>query len=183
MAHGFVVSSLLWISITSPFAMQAQALPVVKLEGHKDVFQHGRVFVAGQPNLDLLRTLKAQGVTLVVNLRDEKEMKDHAATAFQEEALVKELGMDYLWIPLGEKASYTPTALERFGLAEKVHPGKILLHCASGGRASIFYIAHLARHRGQNLNEAVAVGKQMKFVFPLEDLLGSPLAMTMKDGK
>lgn len=155
---------------------QPTAPDVTKLEGFKDVFRHRYTFIAGQPNLELLRELKRQGVTLVVNVRDEKETKDHAAIAYGEEATVKELGMAYLWLPLGDRAAYVPTVLERLKAALQAHPGKVLIHCTVGGRATTVYMAHLVRHQGLSLDQAAQVGRRMKFTFPMEDLLGIPVS-------
>src|SRR5438128_2016147 len=56
------------------------------------------VFIGGQPTEKALRDLKAQGVTTVVNLRSPEEMK--SAVKFDEAALVKQLGMRYVYIPM-----------------------------------------------------------------------------------
>jgi uncharacterized protein (TIGR01244 family) len=179
--RGLFLSVFLYcLPFGSPLGAQAKSLPVVKLEGMKDVFQHGGVFVAGQPNLETLRALKEKGVKLVVNVRDEKEVKEHANAAFQDEAMVKELGMAYLWLPLADKASYTPAAVEHLAKAMNANPGKTLIHCAVGGRATVLYMAYLVRHGGFSLDEAFACGKQMRYSFFLEDLLGSPVSMTTR---
>lgn len=163
-----------------PALLAAQTPPeaVTRLEGFKDVFRQGPVFVSGQPSLELLRALKGEGVTLVVNLRSEKEVREHAATGFQEEALVRELGMAYIAIPLGEKGTYAPAAVERLEQARRARPGKVLIHCASGGRATLLHMAYQVRVAGLSLDEAAAAGRQMAFTFPLEDLLGTRVAFS-----
>src|SRR6476661_5113123 len=55
------------------------------------------MFIAGQPTEKALRDLRARGVTTVVNLRMPDEM---ARVGFDEAALVKELGMRYVHIPM-----------------------------------------------------------------------------------
>src|SRR5436305_1813612 len=55
------------------------------------------MFIAGQPTEKALRELRAKGVTTVVNLRMPEEM---AQIGFDEAALVKELGMTYVYIPM-----------------------------------------------------------------------------------
>lgn len=165
------------IALSSLTLLAQPAAPeVTKLDGFKEVFRHRDTFIAGQPTLELLRELKRQGVTLVVNVRDEKEMKDHAALAFSEEALVKELGMAYLWLPLGDRTTYVPSVLERLKASLQSHPGKVLLHCAGGGRVTTLYMAHLVRHQGWTLDEAARLGRQLKFSFPLEGLLGTTVS-------
>src|SRR5215831_1032021 len=55
------------------------------------------MFIGGQPTEQALRELHAKGVTTVVNLRMPEEM---ARVSFDEAALVKELGMTYVHIPM-----------------------------------------------------------------------------------
>jgi uncharacterized protein (TIGR01244 family) len=145
---------------------------VVKIPAIKDLFQTGDIFIGGQPNLEALRWIKSQGVTLIVNLRSEPENKEFTATSFTEENLVKEMGMTYLSLPVGEKDSYAPKTVDKLAEALAASQGKTLIHCASGVRATNLWIAYLVRTRGRSLNEAIAIGKQMKFTFPVEDFLG-----------
>src|SRR5262245_28967492 len=55
------------------------------------------MFIGGQPTEKALRDLKVKGVTTVVNLRMPEEM---ARVGFDEAALVKELGIKYVYIPM-----------------------------------------------------------------------------------
>src|SRR5262245_65990893 len=59
------------------------------------------MFIGGQPTEKALRELKAKGVTTVVNLRMPEEM---ARVGFDENALIKELGIRYVYIPMRGKA-------------------------------------------------------------------------------
>src|SRR4051812_34098232 len=94
------------------------------------------MFIGGQPTEKALREMKAQGVTTVVNLRTPPEMQ--TAVHFDEEALVKELGMRYVYIPMRGNAEfpYSPAALDKFTDALKTADGKVLLHCTIAWRAS-----------------------------------------------
>src|ERR1043165_11612 len=56
------------------------------------------IFIGGQPTEKALREMKAQGVTTVVNLRTPEEMK--SAVKFDEPALIQQLGMRYVYIPM-----------------------------------------------------------------------------------
>ena len=151
---------------------------VIKVEGIKDLFQTGDFYIGGQPNLETLRLLKTQGVTLVVNLRTEAENKEFAVAAFTEETIIKELGLTYSAVPIGDKESYSPKTVGKIAETLKNNSGKTLIHCATGVRATNLWMAYLVRHRGQTLNDAVLVGKQMKFTFPVEDFLGSKVSFT-----
>lgn len=152
---------------------------VYKVEGKKDLFRSTNFYFGGQPNLETMRWLKSEGVTLVVNLRSEKENKDFAETAFNEENMARELGMAYVSIPLGERPSYRPQAVDTFALVLKTHTGKAFVHCLSGGRASYMWMAYLVRHRGYSLNDAVTIGKRIKYQAQLEDLLGAKISLAV----
>src|SRR3954469_23631586 len=56
------------------------------------------MFIGGQPTEKALRDLKARGVTTIVNLRSPEEMTRNVS--FDEAALIKELGMKYVYIPM-----------------------------------------------------------------------------------
>ncbi len=92
--------------------------------------------------------------------------------------MAKQLGMAYASIPLGEKGSYRPQAVDTLSIVLKNHTGKAFIHCLSGGRASYMWAAYLVRHRGYSLNDAVTIGKRMKYPTYLEDLLGGKISYT-----
>ncbi|HJQ11183.1 MAG TPA: sulfur transferase domain-containing protein, partial [Gemmatimonadaceae bacterium] len=56
------------------------------------------VFISGQPTEKALRDLAAQGVKTVVNLRTPPEMVTRVP--FDEKALVSQLGMKYIHLPM-----------------------------------------------------------------------------------
>jgi uncharacterized protein (TIGR01244 family) len=149
-----------------------------KVEGRKDLFRSTNFYFGGQSNLETLRWLKSEGVTTIVNLRSDKENKEFADMAFDEAAIAKELGMAYASIPLGDKASYRPQAVDTLAIVLGNHTGKAFIHCLSGGRASYVWVAYLVRHRGYSLNDAIAIGKRIKYPTNLEDLLGGKVDYT-----
>jgi uncharacterized protein (TIGR01244 family) len=144
------------------------------------------MFIGGQPTERALRELKAQGVTTVVNLRTPPEMK--SAVRFDEEALVKELGMRYVYIPMrgNDEFPYSPAALDRFAEAVKSTDGKVLLHCTIAWRASHLWTAYLIRDRGIPESDALAHGRAINLMDdhrmgangrqPVEDFLNRNLA-------
>ena len=113
------------------------------------------LFIAGQPTEKALRDLKAGGVTTVINLRMPEEMKQ---VGFDEAALVKELGMTYVHIPMRGSAEnpYGPRQLDQFAAAMAAADGKVLLHCTVAWRASHLWAAHLIRDRGVPVASALA---------------------------
>jgi uncharacterized protein (TIGR01244 family) len=114
------------------------------------------VFIGGQPTEKALREMKAQGVTVVVNLRTPEEMKN--AVRFDEPALIQQLGMRYVYIPMrgNEEFPYSPAAVARFADAVGLANGKVLLHCTVAWRASHLWAAYLIQERGVPVETALA---------------------------
>jgi uncharacterized protein (TIGR01244 family) len=114
------------------------------------------VFIGGQPTEKALREMKAQGVTVVVNLRTPEEMKN--AVRFDEPALIQQLGMRYVYIPMrgNEEFPYSPAAVARFADAVGSANGRVLLHCTVAWRASHLWAAYLIQERGVPVETALA---------------------------
>lgn len=137
------------------------------------------LFIAGQPTEKALRDLKAKGVTTVINLRMPEEMKQ---IGFDEAALLKELGMNYVHIPMRgtPEHPYGPAQLDRFAAALASADGKVLLHCTVAWRASHLWGAYLIRDRGVAVATALAQTRRINLrdeapfngVQPIEGFLG-----------
>ena len=139
------------------------------------------MFIGGQPTEKALRDLKAKGVTTVVNLRMPEEM---ARVGFDEAALVKELGIKYVYIPMRGTAEnpYGPKQLDTFAAAMASADGKVLLHCTIAWRASHLWAAYLIRERKVPVTDALAQTRMINLMDnmrmgdgpqqPLEGFLG-----------
>jgi len=147
------------------------------------IHREGRVLIAGQPSEVAVRALPAHGVTAVVNLRTPGEMEDRDRVAFDEAALVRELGIEYVWIPLGgDDHPYTPAAVDTFAAVLQRHRGPVLLHCTVAWRASHLWAAYLVRYQGFAVDEAYARGEAMGIGrMPLARLLDRDLRVTDGD--
>lgn len=86
---------------------------------------------SGQPTLEQLQTLKADGYTTVINLRREGEFD-----TFDEPAEVAKMGMTYINIPLANIGAITPADAQALHDALADTTGPVLLHCGSGYRVS-----------------------------------------------
>ncbi len=137
------------------------------------------MFIGGQPTEKALRELKAKGVTTVVNLRMPEEM---AQIGFDEAALIKELGMRYVHIPMRGSAEnpYGPKELDAFAAAMASADGKVLLHCTVAWRASHMWAAYLIRERKMPVETVLSQTRQINLMDerpfgnqqPLEGFLG-----------
>lgn len=165
-----------------PFASAPAGDPVQVegVEGVDNCYLDGPVCIASQPSAEALRGFADDGVTVVINLRTDKEMDE---LGYDEAALCAESGLEYVRIPLGGKdPGYKPEALERFARAMEEHDGKALIHCASGGRATHMYVAYLIQSRGYSLDDAYAVGLRLRYQpMPLEQLLDRKIGYRFVD--
>jgi uncharacterized protein (TIGR01244 family) len=143
------------------------------------------LFIGGQPTERALRELKAQGVTTVVNLRTEEEMK--SSVNYDEAALIAKLGMKYVHLPVRGTSDlpYSPETVTKFADVMNKANGKVLLHCTIAWRASHLWAAYLIRERGIAVDSALANARAINLMDthrmggngrqPVEDFLGRTL--------
>jgi uncharacterized protein (TIGR01244 family) len=158
----------------------APLVPPAKIEypagGEGVIADAGSVIISGQPTEASLRHLvKEKGITLVINLRTPKEMDDRAVVPFDEAAVLKELGVDYVNVPLGRPDHpASPDKVDQVAAALAAHQGRALLHCTVAGRASHMWAAYLIRHRGVKPEVAVAEAASIQPNRPMyADLVGA----------
>jgi uncharacterized protein (TIGR01244 family) len=175
--------------LTGPNPTGDVPAPVV-LDGHgqfQDKFARvgDDVFISGQPTEQGLRDLHAQGVTTVVNLRTPEEMSKRVS--FDEAALVKSLGMEYVYVPVRGNAEfpYSPAAVKSFATAMTGAKGKVLLHCTIAWRASHLWAAYLIQYRDVPVAKALDQARSINLMDnmrmdgdrqPVEDFLGRSLS-------
>jgi uncharacterized protein (TIGR01244 family) len=148
-------------NVPAPVALETRGLFQDKLARVGD-----DVFISGQPTERALRELAAQGVTTVVNLRSPPEM---SRVPFDEAALVKELGMEYVYLPMRgtPELPYSPAAVKSFAAAMSNAKGKVLLHCTIAWRASHLWAAYLIQYR--NVPVATAL-QQTRMINLMDDM-------------
>jgi TolB protein len=112
-------------------------------------------FIAGQPTERALREMHDQGVTTVVNLRSPEEMQNQVK--FDERAVVGQLGMKYVYLPMRgtPEFPYSPEAVTKLAAAVAGANGKVLLHCTVAWRASHLWAAYLIHERGVDVETAL----------------------------
>jgi uncharacterized protein (TIGR01244 family) len=141
------------------------------------------MFIGGQPTEKALRELAAKGVTTVVNLRMPQEME---RVGFDEAALVKELGIRYVHIPMrgSPENPYGPKELATFAAAMGAADGKVLLHCTVAWRASHLWAAYLIQERKMPVAAALSHARSINLMDdrpsdggrqPVEGFLGRDL--------
>lgn len=114
-----------------------------------------RLLIGGQPEPAALEAARAAGYTLVVNLRTPAE-----DAGFDEAALVRELGMAYVSLPVGGPAGLGREQAARLDAVLAAHPDeRILLHCSSGNRVGALFALRAGLLQGEDTETAVAIGR------------------------
>ncbi len=117
-----------------------------------------QVWTGGQPTLDHLTKLKAEGVDIIINLRPASEH-----TGEQEAAKVKELGLRYFNVPVAYNAPKPEDADAFLKLTdEHLREGRVFIHCAAAIRVGAFWLIRRVLRDGwtyeQALEEANKIG-------------------------
>lgn len=165
----------LLIIILSAITLQAQenapmAKEVIQENTFEDLYRYGNFYISGQPEVARLTWLKDHGVKKIINLRSEEEIREFKEETYDEQFVAEQLGFDFYSLPVDSKTGFTHVNQAAFNaLADAGTP--TLVHCQSGKRATFFFIAYLVQERGYTLEEAVSIGRQMKYSSPLEQLL------------
>ena len=90
---------------------------------------------AGQPTLDQLSELKEQGIRTVLNLRRPSEHD-----AVEEEARVRELGMNYFNIPIAGADIRDEQVEEFLALTDDSDNRTVFIHCGSANRVGALWL-------------------------------------------
>lgn len=97
-----------------------------------------KLSVAGQPSLDAIGALGAEGVALLVNNRPDGEEPNQPGAA-AERAAAEAAGLAYLDLPV-TGGTITREAVERFHAAVRAAPGPVVAHCRSGTRSLTLWV-------------------------------------------
>ena len=109
------------------------------------------VVTGGQPTGEQLKALKAAGGNMVLDLRDPMEPRP-----VDEAALVRELGMEYVNIPV-RAGSLDDTTLEHIlAVLRRAADRVVFFHCGSGSRVGGALIPYFILDQGMEEEDAVA---------------------------
>lgn len=114
-----------------------------------------RLTISGQPTEAQLEALAEEGYTTIINLRPEGEFD-----GFDESAAVASLGMNYVSIPVQKTQSITAEDAQALHAALEGASGPVLLHCASGGRATGLFAIEQYLMAGASREQAVEIATQ-----------------------
>jgi protein tyrosine phosphatase (PTP) superfamily phosphohydrolase (DUF442 family) len=134
------------------------------------------VITGGQPSAEQLRALQHAGGGIVLDVRDSME-----ARPLDEPALVRQLGMEYVNIPVRE-GSLDDGTLERIltvlrGATDRT----VFFHCSSGNRVGGALIPYLILDQG--MDEQDAVEQAMRVGLRSAEMLDWGLAYARRNQK
>ena len=105
---------------------------------------------SGQPNADQLQSLPDVGFERVVYLA----FSDHDSSLPNEDRIVKDLGMDYIHIPVDWDAPSRSDFYAFAGAMQREPNKKTLVHCQVNFRASAFSFLYRVLYEGVSIDQA-----------------------------
>lgn len=147
--------------------MQSEFLPT---EGINNLYKTANIFLAGQPSLEALEKIKEMGVTKIFNLRSEGEL-DFAPL----EAKIKELGMEYFFIPIMKDGALNKEACDLLN-KQVTDDGTSFVHCGSANRVGGWLITYLVSQKSVDFEQAVSIAqksglKSVEFIEQVQHML------------
>ncbi len=115
-----------------------------------------KICTGGQPSLDDLARLKADGVKAVVNLRMSSEMNVE-----EESSKAKELGLRYFHIPFDNANPKTEAADEFLKVMSDAANRPIFIHCTSANRVGAFWMIYRVLKDGWKVEDAEEEAKKV----------------------
>ncbi|MDE2464641.1 MAG: protein tyrosine phosphatase family protein [Alphaproteobacteria bacterium] len=112
-----------------------------------------QVGTAGQPTAEQFRAMRAAGYEAVVNLlpREQKNaLKD-------EDTLIRELGMEYYYIPVVWSAPQQQDFVAFCEVMERLEGRRTFVHCAMNMRVTAFYSSYAIKYLGWTEDKADAL--------------------------
>jgi protein tyrosine phosphatase (PTP) superfamily phosphohydrolase (DUF442 family) len=115
------------------------------------------VITGGQPNAEQLTALKDAGGGIVLDIRDPMESRP-----INEETLVRQLGMEYVNVPVRAGALDDRTLERILTLLRQVGERTVFFHCGSGNRVGgaliPYFILDLGMEEQDAVDQAMRVG-------------------------
>lgn len=108
------------------------------------------VITGGQPNAAQLRALQAGGGEIVLDIRDPMEPR-----LVDEQALVRELGMEYVNIPVRAGSLDDATLEQILTVLRGAGDRTVFFHCGSGNRVGGALIPYFILDQGMEEQDAV----------------------------
>src|SRR5215210_2566102 len=138
-----LVSSILLLAISAAIGQEDSAPIRNFLRVNKDFC------TGGQPRLEHLEKLKAEGVKAIINLRQPTEHR-----AAEEEAKAKELGLRYFNIPFAFANPKDEQATEFLKITDDPENRPAFIHCTAAIRVGAFWMIRRVLRDGWSIEDA-----------------------------
>ena len=145
------ISVILIILFAMPLAAQQDVPPIRNF-----VRVNAEFCTGGQPRLEHLQQLKAEGVKAIINLRPPAEHR-----AAEEEAKAKELGLRYFNIPFVFGEPKDEQATEFLKITDDPANRPAFIHCAAGIRVGAFWMIRRVLRDGWTIEKAEAEAEKV----------------------
>jgi protein tyrosine phosphatase (PTP) superfamily phosphohydrolase (DUF442 family) len=139
-----ILFSFLLISLFAISSSPQESPPIRNFVRVNDQFCTG-----GQPRLEQLEKLKADGVKSILNLRQPSEHR-----AAEEEAKAKELGLRYFNIPFVFGDPKDEQATEFLRITDDPENRPIFIHCTAAIRVGAFWMIRRVLRDGWSIKDA-----------------------------
>jgi len=110
----------------------------------------------GQPKIEALAKLKAEGVKSIINLRQPSEHR-----AADEEAMAKELGLKYFNIPVVYASPKEEQATEFLKITDDPANRPVFIHCTAAIRVGAFWMIRRVLRDGWTVEAAEEEAKKI----------------------
>jgi len=146
-----ILLSFLLISLFAIASSPQESQPIRNFVRVNDQFCTG-----GQPRLEQLEKLKADGIKSILNLRQPSEHR-----AAEEEAKAKELGLRYFNIPFVFGDPKDEQATEFLRITEDPENRPIFIHCTAAIRVGAFWMIRRVLRDGWSIKDAEAEAEKI----------------------
>jgi uncharacterized protein (TIGR01244 family) len=151
--------------ITSLAAAQSAApqgeKPAYEIKNFLRLNEH--ICTGGQPSLDDLARMKAEGIKAIINLRRPGESNFNAE---EEAARAKELGLRYFHIPVDSSAPKDEQVEEFLKLMRDPENRPVFIHCMSANRVGAFWMIRRVLVDDWKLEDAVKEAEKIGLTNP-----------------
>jgi uncharacterized protein (TIGR01244 family) len=143
--------ALIAMLIAAPVLAQEELPPIRNFLRVNEKFCTG-----GQPRLEHLAKLKAEGVKTIINLRQPGEHR-----AAEEEAMAKQLGLRYYNIPVAFADPKEEQVTEFLKLTDDAANLPVFVHCTAAIRVGAFWMIRRALRDGWTVEAAEEEAKKV----------------------
>lgn len=171
-----IYALLLVIPVLSMAEEKVVPLKPLTLTNQLKATSYKDIFFSGQPTEEQMKELRKQGFATVISLRDSSEN-----VGFDEAALANANGLNFVRVPVSGAKAMTPEKVDEITKAVVQHrsQGRVLVHCASGGRVGLWAGAHFKKDHGYSEADAMKVATEIG----MPERFNSSLKTLMKDSK